>query len=354
MKRIFITHIVPKDHIETLNVSAAANYFSYNLIDNNCFDIVYSLMPTNIELEVVDSSKVQYIQSNYFSKNRLSKFFNMLLNNIKLFKIIKKESNIWYYNLTHQTLLTFILIRFLRPSVKQYIIVLDFTPSDKKWSLQNFILNQINKADGLLSLTINKQLSQKNTIVIPGIVPIDLSIKKQFKINKKFILSGILSKNRCPELILKTFSKFPQYELIITGVIEDHILIDKYVNKYSNINYLGFLEYSEYLKVLEASTFSINSRDPSYKENDFNFPSKTVEHLKHNKIVISTMKYSELKDIKYFYVKPNISDFSKFLSELEKIDDNELLQLYANQSNVVTKLFGIDKWKKTFSLLENN
>lgn len=353
-KRVFISHVVPKGDILKYNVSAAANYFSYNLIEGNCFDTVFSLPPTNIISRIEDSGSVKYIQSRFFYSNIFFKTFNIILDNVKLFLAISKNSNVWFYNLTHQTIFVYLLLRFFKKGTKVFVILLDFTPSTNVFSFKSFIFNQIKKSNGVISLTDNKELIIKNKIILPGLVPLDEGLNKQTIINNTFLLSGILSKNRCPELIFEVFSTLPNFELIITGKIEDKSLIDKYVNNFENIKYLGFLEYEEYLSVLEGITYSINSRDPSYLENNFNFPSKSVEHLKHNKIVISTMEYSELKGINYFYVQPTFQDLIKFLKELELMDENLLLEKYANQSNKVSELFGVSNWKRSFEEIETN
>jgi len=354
ISRVFICNVVPKNSIEKLHVSMAANYFSYNLIDENCFDAVYSLVPTNIDNKIEkEYNSVYFLQSRFLSNKGIFKLLNILIDNVKLFFKISKNSNVWFYNLTHQTILVYLLLKYFKKKLKVFIILLDFTPPTSKFSLQSFIFKQINKSNGIISLTNNKLLNSK-TIVIPGLVPEEKDLKIQNTINNTFLLSGILSKNRCPELILEVFSRFPEYELIITGRIEDEKLIQKYIYKYKNINYLGLLEYNDYLKVLENATFSINSRNPSYEENNFNFPSKTIEHLKHNKVIVSTMEYSELEGIKYFYVKPTVDDFMIFFNKLKTIDKRLLLEKYVNQSEKVYELFGVSKWKDNFTRLENN
>lgn len=354
-KRVFVTHVVPKNLIEKLHVSMAANYFSYNLIDENCFDIVFSLVPTNINDKIGNKdSSVDYIQSRFLSNKGICKFLNVLLDNLKLFNKIPKNSNVWFYNLTHQTIFVYLLLKFFKSNIKVFVILLDFTPPSSRFSLQSLIFKHLNKADGLISLTNNKEISLQNKIILPGLVPNDEKTKTQKLINNVFLLSGILSKNRCPELILEVFSKYPEYELLITGKIEDEKLVEKYINNFNNIKYLGFLKYDEYLKVLDDVTYSINSRDPSYLENNFNFPSKTVEHLKHNKVIISTMEYSELEGIDYFYVKPTVEDFIFFFKKLKSMDINLLLEKYANQSDKVYELFGVSMWKNGFKKLENN
>ncbi|PZU14860.1 MAG: hypothetical protein DI622_13095 [Chryseobacterium sp.] len=352
-KRIFLTHIVPKDKIGVLNVSAAGNYFSYNLIDNNCFDQVWSIIPTNIDEKIESNDDINYIETRFLINKSIFKLFNTFIDNLKVFLKIKGNVNLWYYNLTHQTFFLFLLFKIFKPSVKQFVILLDFTPSKSKISLQGFIFSLINKCDGVISLTANKFLTQENIIVLPGIVTNIKNNSRITNINKSFILSGILSKNRCPELILKVFSEFPEYALIITGKIEDQNLVDRYCTTFPNINYLGFLNYDDYLKELEKATFSINSRDPEYEENLYNFPSKSIEHLMHNKILVSTMQYEELNGIEYIYVKPDLENLRKFLRELKTFENDELITKYANQSSKVFDLFGIDNWKKSFKKIEN-
>jgi len=352
-KRIFLTHVVPKNKIESLNVSAAGNYFSYNLIDNNCFDEVWSIIPSNIDERIVGDDEIHYVQTRFLNNKNVFKLFNVIIDNLKVFFSIKGNINLWYYNLTHQTVFLFLLFKIFKPSVKQFVILLDFTPSKNKISLQSFIFNLINKSEGVVSLTANKFLNSKNTLVLPGIVTEIKNNNKITKTNKSFILSGILSKNRCPELILEVFSEFPEYELIITGKIDDQNLVDKYCNRFPNIRYLGFLSYNDYVRELEKATFSINSRDPQYEENLYNFPSKSIEHLMHNKILVSTMEYEELNGIEYMYVEPNLNDFRVFFNKLKNIEENELITVYANQSSKVFELFGINNWKNSFEKIES-
>jgi hypothetical protein len=74
-KRIFVTHIVPKEMIEKLKVSPAGNYFSYHLISGNLFDEIISLVPTNIKEKIVPKDKadtVKYIQVRLFPHKKYS------------------------------------------------------------------------------------------------------------------------------------------------------------------------------------------------------------------------------------------------------------------------------------------
>jgi len=353
-KRTFVTHVIPKKLIEKLEVSPAANYFSYNLIDSGIFTKVFSLVPTNI-IEVIrdNESKVELIQSRTFRHKGLFKVFNILQDNFTLFQKIEANMNVWFYNLSLHTLLSFLLVRYLKPKCKVYIIVLDFTPSQSFFSITKIIMKLINhKAHGIITLKETTDITNKNKLTVPGVVN---TVKGQVvkSTNNKFLLSGILSANRNPKLILDAFSKFPDFELIITGIVEDKDLLYQYLQKYNNIKYLGLLEYNKYEEVLNSVTYCLNSRDPNFEENNYNFPSKVIEHLLYNKIIISTMEYKELDNINYFYVKPTADAFLDFLNNLSEISEDSLLSKYANQSNLVLEKFGISKWKESFELIEN-
>jgi glycosyltransferase involved in cell wall biosynthesis len=351
--RVFVTHIVPKDMIEKLPVSPAGNYFSYNLISGNLFDEVISLIPTNIKTRLkIRDKEVRYIQNRLFSHCGIFKALNIFLENIQLVFSIKRNSNVWFYNLTIHTIGAFLILRYLRKSVKTYIIVLDYMPTVSIFSLQSFILRLIHNTNGIISLTQNPALNNKNRLVISGVVPNNTRVKRMSDINNKFLLSGLLSKKRSPELIFKIFSEFSEYELIVTGRVYDTSLIEQY-QVYPNIRFLGLLTYDKYIEILEDCTFCINSRNPAYKDNEFNFPSKLIEYLLNNKIVISTMQYPEIRDLNYFYVEHDFNSLVDFLHTISIFDEQLLLSQYANQSQRILKKFGTEQWRKSFDIIEN-
>ena len=348
--RIFVSNVVPKDFITKLNVSAAANYFSYNLIEASIFDQNISLVPPNVNRKF-KRSKEGVIFYSIIGDSFLKKSWCFLENIRKIFKSIKPQSRIWFYNLNSYNLLLFLILKAFKKDIKLFIILLDYTPSKNLFSISHLILTLINSSDGIISLTDNPSISHKK-IVIPGFVK-DKTYPKLNKVNYNFLLSGILSENRSPELILEAFSKFPHFNLIITGKIENHLLIDTYVKKCNNIKYLGFVEYDQYVEILNEASFSINSRNPKFEENHFNFPSKAIEHLSYNRIVISTMRYKELSGINYFYVKPNPESLMVFLKELELMKASHILNAYGNQTEIVRNKFGKEKWKESMNSLEN-
>lgn len=128
MQRIFLTHIVPKDKILRNNLSIAACNFSFNLIEGNIFDKVFSILPTFVSGKIESFEGLVY--SSWRKKNILYKFAP-LVENIRLFFKISGNSSIWYYNCTILNAPLIILLKLLKPSVKQNMIILDYTPSKK-------------------------------------------------------------------------------------------------------------------------------------------------------------------------------------------------------------------------------
>ena len=355
-KRIFVTHVVPENLIDSLPISMAGNYFSWNLIHGHLFDKIISTIPPNLaKIDCnSDTASVNYIQIRLFPNKRIFKMLNLVLENLKLIFSISPKSAVWFYNLTPSILLSYIVLRYFRRKIKCYVIILDHTPSRRLLSLQCFISKLLNAANGIIALSDNKDFTNASKEIIPGIVaPIAQKINKMKQIDYSFLLSGILTENRSPDIILDVFARLPHYTLYITGVFKDETLVFEYAKKYSNIQYLGYLPYKEYKQVLDKVSFSINSRNPFFEENHYNFPSKVIEYLFHNKIVVSTMQYSQLQGINYFYVPLETGQLYDFFVNIAFIPQSELLK-YANQSEKVQAMMGVDRWKLAFQRIESN
>jgi hypothetical protein len=99
-------------------------------------------------------------------------------------------------------------------------------------------------------------------------------------------------------------------------------------------------------------TFLLSTRDESYPENQCNFPSKIIETLLHNRIVISTIAYKQLDGINYFKVDSNCDAFKRQVLEICN-KPNEVFKQYANQGGVVKKMFSTEVWNKTITEIEN-
>jgi glycosyltransferase involved in cell wall biosynthesis len=232
--------------------------------------------------------------------------------------------------------------------------VLDYTPSENRWSTQNLILRCINHTNGIIALSSAQKINNKNKKIIPGVAPIMTpSYPELMKIDYVFLLSGILTKKRDPKLILDVFSKLPHYALKICGIVENEDMFIEYSKRYSNIQYYGFLPYNQYIDLLKEAVFCINSRDSTFMENHYNFPSKVIEYLLYNKIVVSTMYYPQLKGINCLY--PNVGEaVFELFGRIQTIDKNLLLQKFANQSQAIIQEMGITRWSEEMISIEKN
>lgn len=355
--RIFQTFLLPDELVAKYKLSFAAANFSRNLMRGGGFDKVYSLMPLTVrgELPQITEDGYEVVYSNWRKKGRVFAKLAIFHEQWKVFKQIQRGDSLWFYNLNIINALLFILIKLFKSSVKLNIIMLDYTPA-RSWREQNYwYLKLINRADGIICLADSSLFGIKNTALLPGVVP---PAHKEFpkidNLNKEFLLSGVISPViASTPMVLEAFSQMPECILRITGnVLEGEDMIKVYAAKYPNIRYHGSVSFKNYLDIMHRVTFLLSTRDESYPENQFNFPSKIIESLLHNRIVMSTIAYKQLDEIKYFKVDSNCDAFKRQVSEICS-KPNEVLMQYANQGALVTKMFSTEVWNKTMTDIEN-
>lgn len=358
MKRIFITHILPESEMEKYKVPVAASNFSFNLIAGGCFDEVYSIAGTDISGElpqkVFEDERFCLIYNNYLRKRGgfLVKIA-ALIEQVILFRKIPKDASVWFYNLTTVSVVVYILCMLFKKSIKKNVIVLDFTPSEKRISMQNMMLWLINKANSIIRLSNSDLFTCKNSALLPGVTPKTANTTLIERPNNVFLLSGVLSENISQiSLILDVFSELPNCILHITGFAKEkeNLLVD-YSNHYDNIVYHGKVSFSEYKKILQTVTFVLSSRDKRYPENRCNFPSKIIESLLYNRAVVSTIKYKQIEGINYFEIASDKDTMKKQLKTIVSMPKAELM-IYVNQGEEVAKRFNTDVWNETMKKLE--
>lgn len=339
------------DRILDYKVSSAACNFSYNLISGGMFDKVYSILPSTVsgKKSFENSEGVEYIYSSLRNKDYLCKLA-LIVENFTLFCKIKDGSSVWLYNLAKINIWLVILLRWFKPSVKINVIVLDFTPGTRR---SKFFLKYINKCNGRILLANSSLFNKENSVILPGVTPSkDIDYPEIRELNKGFLISGALGENiAMMSMLLEAFSKMPSLTLHITGVTDDDSKIKEYSSIYKNIIYHGCVAYEDYLEILHKTPFLLSTRNPEFPENQCNFPSKIIEALLHNRIVISTLHYEQLDGIKYFEVPANLEGFIETLMNIAQMD-REVLICYANQSNLVKELFNTDVWNKTIHKIE--
>ncbi len=355
--RIFQTFILPDALVSKYKLSFAAANFSRNLMRGGGFDKVYSLMPLNVngELPQIKDDGYDVVYSKWRKRGSILAKFAIFHEQWKLFKKVKKDDVLWLYNLNVINALLFILIKAFKPSVKLNIIVLDFTPAIS-WKQQNYwYLKLINRTHGAICLADSNLFTIKNKTILPGVVPPASKHYPEIVTPKKeFLLSGVISPAiASTPMVLEAFSQMPDCTLHITGnVLEGEDMLKEYAAKYPNIKYQGAVSFEDYISIMQSVTYQLSTRDESYPENQCNFPSKIIETLLHNRIVISTIAYKQLDGVNYFKVDSNGDTFKRQVEEICNKPNGVLMQ-YANQSTLVTKLFGTDVWNNTMTDIEN-
>lgn len=357
-KRFFITTTIKEQFISKHHLSFAACNFSYNLMSGGGFDKVYSILPTFVDMVESEAKEDNLFELVFLEKlrkgGRLLRIISIFGEQWQIFKNIPRQSSVWLYNLHALNFLLVILLRIFKPNVKINVIVLDFTPVTRGIKLNSLCLKLINSADGAICLADSELFTIKNKIVLPGVVPDDAGKEPQIEVpNNKFLLSGVLSE-RIAQIskVLEAFAETPQCELHITGSIEDESLAQAYIDKYPNIIFHGKVSFSDYLDIMHECTFMLSTRDASFPENQCNFPSKIIEGLLHNRIIVSTIKYSQLQGIQYFKISSGLDDFSKEINEIMNTPSEMLLD-YANQGNEMVRRFNTAVWNDAMTHIEN-
>ncbi len=357
--RIFWTCVLPEHLIARYGLSFAACNFSFNLMSDGAFDRVYSILPLYVggkmQQEAFDDNRFELVYDKWREKGGVWKKLATFKEQFVLFRKIPKEASVWFYNLNTLDALLFLFLKWFKPSVQLNVIVLDFTPVDKGFGLNQLYLRLINRAHGRICLADSELFCKKNSVILPGVVPhTDEKFPEIKTVKTSFLLSGVLSEEIAMlSIVLETFSKLPDCELHITGSKGDEDLLKQYAERCVNIHWHGQLPFKDYLELLHSITFQLSTRDPKFPENQCNFPSKIIEALHHNRIIVSTFEYPQLKGVKYFTVD---SEKERFYSEIKKISslsEEELLH-YANQGGVVEKSFSAAVWLNVMTRIENS
>lgn len=346
--RVFITHTLSVDEALKAGVSVAATNFSTNLISSGVFDCVYSILPLCVKgkLNVSEAGGIRAVYCQFLRSISLVKFA-AVAEQVMLFHKIPSESHVWLYNLTPLNGILVKLLRKFKPSVKLYTIVLDFTPGEaasERW------LPTINSCNGRISLSLSDHFNQNNTVCLPGVTPMNNNDWPEIRLlEKEFILSGQLSDNiSLLDRLLPIFATHHDWILNITGVAP--MLAKEYSKKYSNIRCHGKCSYIQFLDILHKSPFLLSTRDPKMPENQCNFPSKIIEGLLHNRIIISTIDYPQLGPIKY--IKVDADNLENDLMDVVNMGGKLLLE-YANQAKLTDRMFNAKRWAEEINKIEN-
>lgn len=357
-KRIFVTTILPEHLIAKHKLSFAACNFSFNLMSGGGFDKTYSILPLytggEMEKEAFEDERFELVYDNLRKKGGVWQKLSALKEQCSIFNRIPKRASVWYYNMSTLNALLFVLLKIFKPFVQQYVIVLDFTPVVKGFGLNRIYLKLINAAHGRICLADSPLFKKVNSVTLPGVVPnSDKKLPFVESPTKSFLLSGAINETIAQtSMVLDAFAQLTDCELHVTGT-GDIKKVEEYATKYPNIHWHGQLPFNKYLELLHSVTFQLSTRDPNMPENQCNFPSKIIESLLHNRIIISTIEYKQLDGIKYFKSTSDPVFFKQHIEGVVSMSNASLME-YANQGQKVSKMFSTNVWNETMAKIEKS
>ena len=355
-ERIFVSCILPEPLIAKYKLSFAACNFSFNLMSGGGFDKVYSILPLytggEMEKDAFEDERFESMYDHLRRKRGTWQKLAVLKEQCALFKKLPKGASVWYYNLSTLNALLFILLKIFKPSVQQNVIVLDFTPVENGFGLSRIYLRMINSAHGRICLANSPLFRKENSVTLPGVVPNnDDALPLISTPRKSFLLSGAINETIAhTSMVLDVFAQLPDCELHVTGN-GDTKLVEEYAAKYPNIHWHGQLPFDKYLELMHSVTFQLSTRNPNMSENQCNFPSKIIESLLHNRIIVSTIEYKQLDGVKYFKVTSQLEFFKQHIDAIACMSEKSLME-YANQGKIVAEMFSTKMWNETMKRIE--
>lgn len=337
-------------------LSLSASNFNYNLIEGKGFDKVFSIYPgfTKGELDKPDDGTFEAVYSQWRKKGAIRQRLARFIEQYRVFRLIPKKSNVWFYNVTTINVLTILLLKLLKPSCSLNIIVLDFTPNK---TFNKLMLPIINSANGRICLSTYEKFKKENSVCLPGVIANGSSKcnPKLHTVTKDVLVSGALNENIAMlDMVLDAFAEMPEINLYISGVVTDsNVKITEYSQKYPNIHFYGKLTKDKYQALLQRVPVVLNTRKPSAVENRCNFPSKVIEAFCYNRIVASTIQYPQLEGLKYFELGSRKDTFIKSIRSIFSLSNTELLE-YANQGELAEEMYSTSKWFSMMDKIENH
>lgn len=350
MSSVVVAEIVPKRLMESAPVSIAAHHFCYKLIDKGVFDDAVALSPIAIKNKIYpEHSDIKIISIRNFPHRSIFRLFNALIECISAYFKVSKYNTVWFYNINLHTLPLFLLTRYCSKA-KPCLILADYTPEASFFKAQYWIGKAMWQSHAILSLSARTEYRKhKRFSVIPGILE-QLHNSSSPKTKTPYVLfSGVLGAVTGITLAMEVFARIPHVNLVVTGKDSEEIVSD-YAERYANIEYKGFVPQEEYNQILSGAFCCLNFRNPNLPENQNNFPSKMLEYLNHDKLVISTMHYPELEDIPYLSADYNIESCMNAVQKaLEILHSGKQTEFCSSER--IQSLCSPEKWKKTIQRL---
>ena len=335
MKIIFIGQFVSNEESLTdLNYSQAANLYQLKFLKLIKPALAISIIPLFINKNKFFSySKYDVNFINKYTLKIRPNFLNNLcrvfVNSFHSLKLIMKSDikPVWFYNIDITTVFIALFL-MLFTSKKVNILIADYSFSP--FNLLSILVSIVIKMSSA-AIVWNSLIIHKNRVVLPDILDSSvIKLNKSDTIQPKILFSGSLGKTTGFEHALSFFSKFNNYQFIITGKPyhyaenEFQLLIDKYVVPSNNITYHGLVSLDEYYDIIDTVDIALSFRDPDDPQHDGNFPSKILEYLSFSKFVLSTKKYNDIDPNLYFYTSYDFDSINETLIKILKLSKIEV------------------------------
>jgi glycosyltransferase involved in cell wall biosynthesis len=340
---LLIGHFIDSDtKVLPIGISFAGNYYQEKTRSILNIRHSISLIYEERDKKFNSNDKIEYIALK--QKRHIFNIFKIVKHILGLSWRGGKGKTILFYNLSIYSLIFYIYYVFITKA-RVVVILADAGFIIEKNITSRMISKALSYANGILTLREIQELrGYKSKIeIMPGIITKNLPSIESKKIPNTVFLSGSLGVTTGLILALEYFSNQSQLKLFITGVpysmsnLEFERILEKY--KSDNINFLGVLDYKEYIIALTSIEFGLSLRNPKEIEHQYNFPSKILEYMSHGSIVISSLKYPELIDDIYFSSEYSVEGLSDCFEKILKISINDRKILSKNARNFVKSQF---------------
>ncbi len=337
-----------------VGVSFAGNYYQRKLRSVVNIEHSLSLIYSEDRNAYVSNHDLEYV---HLRQDKIVFNLYSVLKHLRLISRNRKRiKKVLFFNLNFYSLFFYYYLVLFR-TTKIVVLLADAGFIVEKNFKSRILRYSLKYASGFLALRDFPELRKfKVKIeVMPGIVT-DTQVDFQSpRISNTVLLSGSLGVTMGLLLALEFFSKQKDLKLIISGMpyLMSDAELQEIIRKYNceQIRFLGALDYSEYVKILNTTEFSLNLRNPVDIEHNYNFPSKILEYMASGLIVISTVKYPELPDALYYYTEYSVSGLNDCF---HKILDMNIEHKVSNKTNaynyVINHLSGDVLKSKIFGL----
>ena len=263
----------------------------------------------------------------------------------------KKESVLIFYGYDLRRLLSYLRIKRRAKEIKVIPFIFDSHKpcvNSLKSKIKRFLLNVyffiakkiVKKFDGgiFFQEKAAKLLKIRNNYLVikPMVQENDFFVHNNSFEDFNVVFAGSFTTLNCTDILLRAFTKLTnskiRLKLFGSGPLQE--MVNKYSDKYENIEYCGIVDDDSLQKVYKDSQLLLNLRDQKNEAMNFCFPSKLFEILNTGTPVLTSSLIKDEEFLKTVYSIDNISE-----DEIVK----GILAVYSNYSYYCSLAY--DAWQ---------